>query len=94
MIDDVQIVTACDMCGEANTEVVRITPLVDCDLCALHKFEFLALISPYVRLGRVRQPQAPPTANAIRQWAKGRGYKVNLVGRIPVDIVEAYHDAH
>jgi hypothetical protein len=30
---------------------------------------------------------------AIREWARSRGLKVNDRGRIPADVVEAYHEA-
>jgi len=30
---------------------------------------------------------------AIREWARGKGMKVNDRGRIPSDVVDAYHQA-
>jgi hypothetical protein len=30
---------------------------------------------------------------AIREWARSRGLKVNDRGRIPAEVVEAYHEA-
>jgi len=30
---------------------------------------------------------------AIREWARGKGMKVNDRGRIPSDVVEAFHQA-
>lgn len=53
--------------------------------------------------GRKRKVAAEPAAptkrdpsetRAIRQWAADSGYEVNDRGRIPADIVEAYHAAH
>jgi DNA-nicking Smr family endonuclease len=31
---------------------------------------------------------------AIREWARGKGLKVNDRGRIPAEVVEAYHEEH
>jgi hypothetical protein len=82
------------MCGGKPTETVHVTPLVDCDLCALHKFEYFALISPYIKKGRAVVREPPPTSTEVRQWAQSRGMKVKPSGRIPQHIMEAYHAAH
>jgi TorA maturation chaperone TorD len=58
-----------------------------------------------LRSGSVRpaRPAVPPPAGtatdreqtqAIRAWARKQGHKVNDRGRIPADIVAAYHSAN
>ena len=41
-----------------------------------------------------RSPAGNADAKAIRQWALGKGLKVNARGRIQADIVEQYQAAH
>ncbi len=57
--------------------------------------------------GRRRASAAPPKRSgggrasvdreqnaAMREWARKNGYKVSDRGRIPAEVVEAYHKAH
>lgn len=94
MLGDIKVEVVCDMCGSGETEVVHVTPMIDCDLCPLHKLEFYAAISPYITAGRPSVAQAPPTATQVRAWAAARGMKVKPSGRIPEHVMEAYHAAH
>lgn len=94
MLSDIRIETVCDMCGGQPASVVHITPMIDCDLCPVHKFEFYKLIEPYITSGHPAAAEPPPTATQVRDWARSRGLKVKPSGRIPVDIMEAYHAAH
>jgi hypothetical protein len=38
-----------------------------------------------------RTSSSPDESRAIREWARGRGFEVGERGRIPADIVGAYH---
>lgn len=61
------------------------------------------VLAPYIRAGRKassgparRSPRragggAPSEAGAIREWAKANGLEVSERGRVPADIVAAYH---
>ena len=43
--------------------------------------------------GRVRAVIDREQSSAIREWARRNGHKVSTRGRIPADIIEAFHAA-
>jgi hypothetical protein len=43
--------------------------------------------------GRTRRADREQTA-AIREWARGNGFRIGDKGRIPSNVLEAYHAAH
>ena len=59
-----------------------------------------AVFAPYISAGEKvgRSAPAPRTprnqTSDIRAWARDNGYRVAARGRIPADVVQAYHSAH
>ncbi len=43
---------------------------------------------------KARVVQDGPSANEIRDWARVNGYAVNVRGRVPQDVRDAYEAAH
>lgn len=75
------------------------------DLTAGERSEFIELLNPYLnaarkasggaRRSRRSKPQSGSTsAKDIRAWAIEEGLTVPARGRVPADIIEAYHAAH
>lgn len=44
--------------------------------------------------GKARTVVGGPSANEVRDWARANGYEVNVRGRVPQDIRDAYDAAH
>lgn len=79
------------------------------DLSAANSAALRDALAPYVGAGRKvgrSTGRAPATrgrggatvdreqSRAMREWAQRNGYKVSSRGRIPVNVVEAFHAAH
>lgn len=79
--------------------------LREIDLSAANRQLFSELLAPYVANSRLVTGSGGPRTSAragmtqtdreqnkaIRDWAAGRGYKINERGRIPQDILDEYH---
>jgi hypothetical protein len=70
------------------------------DLSEANAARLRETLKPYVEAGRpvAKAAKAPRRAVSrgvspaeIRTWARANGYKVNERGRIPADVVAAYH---
>lgn len=67
---------------------------------------FREALAPYIDAGRKvtvanrKQPRKSPSktsskdTKAIREWAKENGHNVSDRGRIPADVMAAYHEAN
>lgn len=76
------------------------------DLTAEHADELRAALEPYIKAGRragssggrTSAPRRRAARNnetgEIREWAKANGFTVSERGRVPANIVDAYHAAH
>lgn len=76
------------------------------DLSREHAGELRALAAPYVKSARKTASSGRGSARTrnsagngtdpgkIRDWAKGRGIKVNDRGRVPADVVAQYEAAN
>lgn len=78
------------------------------DLSAANAKKFRDLLTPYIDVahkpgrrrvrsggrGRLNAPMDRDQNQAIRTWAKKKGYKVSDRGRIPAEVVEKYHAAN
>jgi Lsr2 len=74
------------------------------DLSGPNGGKLRAVMAPYVKSARPaarasrqasrRQQPDRPNPIAVREWAKGRGIKVNDRGRVPVDITRQYLEAN
>lgn len=74
------------------------------DLSAHNYQQLMGILEPFIKAGRkvtgaggVVRRRSPSTAerernNAIRDWAATRGLKVAERGRIPAEILDAYHE--
>lgn len=78
------------------------------DLSAKNSKRLRSLLEPYISAGRRvtaarRAAAAAPATRtvsdrrqnqAVREWAVGQGLKISERGRIPSNVLEAYHAAH
>jgi hypothetical protein len=80
------------------------------DLSAANSARLREALAPFVtaarRAGGRRRPSARPAAaasrpstdreqnQAIREWAQQQGMKISERGRIPSNVLEAYHQSH
>ncbi|HEX3258958.1 MAG TPA: Lsr2 family protein [Pseudonocardia sp.] len=76
------------------------------DLSTVNASRLRDALAPYISAGRRtgarrRAAVAPPRATsdraqnqAIREWAIAQGMKVSERGRIPTNVLTAYHSAH
>jgi hypothetical protein len=74
------------------------------DLCHANVSDLRSKLNQYVLVARKagragRQTVSRPSVDreqnqAIREWARSQGKKVNDRGRIPADVVDAFHQSH
>ena len=78
------------------------------DLSAANSAKLREVLAPYISAARRaggRRSAAPAAAparpasdrvqnQAIREWAAGQGMKISERGRIPTNVLEAYHRSH
>ena len=76
------------------------------DLCLVHDLPFMNMVDKWAQAARsAGRRQAAPgrprrtaagrrRTSAIREWARGRGYIIGDNGRLPVQIVAEYDEAH
>ncbi|MGD7003512.1 histone-like nucleoid-structuring protein Lsr2 [Corynebacterium halotolerans] len=92
--------------GEEDLHIVRFgfegTDYI-LDLSEQNAQKFQQLMEPYVKAARkMSTPKAPRresvstrgNSRAIRQWAQEQGMKIANRGKIPHEIIDAYHKAH
>ena len=107
MAQRVNVVIADDFDGTEGAQTVKFGldgTEYEIDLKPDHEEQLRAFLSAYVQQGRKvasgkkttvkpRKSASAGEANAIREWARANGYAVNERGRVPANIVEAYHAA-
>ncbi|WP_295012223.1 Lsr2 family protein [uncultured Microbacterium sp.] len=77
------------------------------DLTETHAEALRSALAPYISAGRrtqrgatarpssaAKRPNRNPETASIRAWAGENGYKLSGRGRIPADVIEAYHAAN
>lgn len=68
------------------------------DLTAKNAAAFRKAFEKYVKVSRAkgsaRKTGEPSEATVIREWANANNHKVSDRGRIPADVVAAYHAAN
>ena len=105
-IEDVRLVD--DLSGGEADETVPFSVdggSWEVDLSAENAARFRAILAEYTavarRAGITRPRRSLPVSSAedrrnnqaVRQWARARGYKIGDRGRIPAEVLEAYHSA-
>lgn len=96
--------------GEADEQVEFTVDgrAYEIDLSAANSARLRDALAPYISAARRtggRRRSAAPTAparpstdreqnQAIREWAQGQGMKISERGRIPSNVLEAYHQSH
>ena len=110
MAKQTTVVMVDDLDGSQATEQVEFGvdgTSYEIDLSAANSAKLREALAPFIsaarRPGGRRSPSAPSPARpasdrvqnqAIREWAAAHGMKISERGRIPSNVLEAYHSNH
>lgn len=108
MAQKVQVILVDDLNGGNADETVQFGldgVAYEIDLSTENAEQLRAALTEYVAVARksgrisrgarkARVAVGGPSANEVRDWARANGYEVNVRGRVPQEIRDAYDAAH